>query len=65
MLKIHFPVFGFLNARLHQQPTAHIQDRLAEEKTRHQPAGRLAPDPAAALVALVVAAAGLQVLSYD
>lgn len=67
MLKIHSPVFGFFNARPHQQPTARIQDRLAEEKTRHRPVGHLVLGPAAALVALAAAAAaaGLQVLSYD
>lgn len=65
-----FFFFFFFNARLHQQPIAGIQDRLAEEKTRHQLVGRLVPGPAAALVALAVAAAGAagagpQVLSYD
>lgn len=70
MLKIQFSLLfsvSSINARLHQQPTADIQDRLAEEKTRHQPAGRLAPGPAvaAAAAAAVAAAAGLLVLSYD
>ncbi len=74
-----FLSFFLFNARLHQQPIAGIQDRLAEEKTRHQPVGRLVLGPVAALVALALAvavavavaaaaaaaAAGPQVLSYD
>ena len=71
MLKNSYPLFWvFFNARLHQQPTARIQDHLPEEKTRHQPVVRLVLGPAAALVALAGAAgaagaAGLQVLSDD
>lgn len=64
-----FRFFSLLfNGRLHQQSIAGIQDRLAEEKTHHQPVGRLVLGPVAALVALAAAAAAAadpQALSYD